>query len=120
MKKTLLPIFVSFFLITPSAFAQTLAPNSLPAPVITSLGGVITFICRAINWIFTFLVIGAVLAVIIAAFLYLTSAGDPKRTKSASGLIIFSAIAIAVALIAKGIPLAVASFFGGSIGTLGC
>jgi hypothetical protein len=105
--------------------AGNVAPNSLPTPVITSLGGLITYICNAINWVFTFLVILTILFIIIAAFKYLTSAGDPDKVKSANNQLIYAAIAVAVALVAKGIPLVVAGFLGASQGqtssvTSGC
>ncbi len=105
--------------------AGNTAPNSLPSPVITSLRGVITYVCNAINWVFTFLIILTVLFIIIAAFKYLTSSGDPARVKSANNQLIFAAVSIAVALVAKGIPLVVAGFLGASQGqtstvTSGC
>lgn len=96
------------------AAAQLGGPPSgtLPAPTITSLTGVGTFICTALDWIFYFLLIFAVLFVLLAAFKYLTAAGDPEKVKAASQQLLYAAIAVAVALLAKAIPLIAGSLLG--------
>ena len=114
---TIIATAVPLLTFAQSPTAGNVAPNSLPAPVITSLRGLITYICNAINWVFTFLVILTILFIIIAAFRYLTSAGDPEKVKAANHQLIYAAIAIAVALVAKGIPLVVAGFLGASQGS---
>ncbi|MDE2018846.1 MAG: hypothetical protein KGJ13_00690 [Patescibacteria group bacterium] len=80
-----------------------------------------SIICVAINWIFWFLIILTVIFVLIAAFKYLTAAGDPEKVKSASHTLLYAAIAVIVALIAKGFPLIINSFIGGGLGgNIGC
>ena len=123
MKKYLAPLAVVAVLISAIGFSSTVlaavgctpgaancAPIGLPAPVISKIGDVPALICDVINWVFTFLVILTTLFIIIAAFKYLTSAGDPTRVTSANKTLIFAAVAIAVALVAKGIPIAITSF----------
>ena len=73
-----------------------------------------TIVCKAIGWIFTFLIITAIIFVLIAAFKYLTAAGDPEKVKSASHTLIYAAVAVAVALLAKGIPVIVGTITTGS------
>lgn len=60
---------------------------------------------------FGLLILLAIIFILVAAFKYLTAAGDPQKVKDASGYVIYAAIAVAVALLAKGIPALVGSFF---------
>ena len=97
------------------AGAQTLPPSPF-----TDINGFKTFLCTTVvGWLFTFLVVLAVVFVLIAAYKYLTSSGDPEKTKEASNMLIYGAVAIAVALLARGIPLIVGTFVGGNA-NVGC
>ncbi len=70
-------------------------------------------ICNAIaNWLFDLLIVLTVVYVIIAAYKYLTSSGDPNKVSSATKTITFAAIAIVVALLAKAFPFIIANLFG--------
>ena len=110
-------IFV--FIMPALAFAQdgpraAAQPKGLVIPTagITSLGMVLDDVCIVFDWAFYFLIALAVFFVVVAAFKYLTSAGNPETVKSANNTLLYAAIAVAVALLARGIPLIVASFFG--------
>lgn len=76
-------------------------------------------ICGVVNVIFTILIIVVIVFVIISAFKYLTAGGDPEKVKAANYSLIYAAIALVVALIAKGFPLIVSRFFTGTTFT-GC
>ena len=89
------------------SFAQTLPPA--PITTLTDITGIILTI---ITWLFTILIFLAVLFIIIAAFKYLTAAGDPEKVKSASNMLIYAAVAIAVALLARGFPTIICRIFG--------
>ncbi len=97
-----------------AAFAQqALPPSPNPAPtILVSLTGVGGLLCTVIDWMFYFLLILAVIFVMVAAFGYLTAAGDPDKVKTASNRIIYAAVAIAVAILAKGVPFIVGSVLG--------
>ena len=102
------------------AFAQTL-PNpvppsqtNIPQGNITSLQSVLQLLCTVFAWAFYFLIVLAVIFVIVAAFKYLTAAGDPEKVKSAGATLLYAAIAIGVALLARAVPLVVGSFLGAS------
>jgi hypothetical protein len=83
-----------------------------PAPPVTGLTGFQSFICNiVVGWMFTFLIILTVVFVLIAAFKYLTAAGDPEKVKSAGNTLVYAAIAIVVALFARGLPLIIESLF---------
>jgi hypothetical protein len=100
------------------AFAQTLpqpvAPteSNVPQGNITSIQAVLQLLCTVFAWAFYFLIVIAVIFVIVAAFKYLTAAGDPEKVKSAGATLLYAAIAIGVALLARAVPLVVGSFLG--------
>jgi len=102
------------------AFAQDIPTPVAPTPVgvpqgqITSLQGVLQTLCTVFAWAFYFLVVIAVIFVIVAAFKYLTAAGDPEKVKSAGSTLLYAAIAIGVALLARAVPLVIGSFLGAS------
>ena len=106
------------------ALGASLALVALPALVfaitiqgppgnITKIEDLLDKICSVVNIMFTVLIIVAVVMVMYAAFLYLTAQGDPEKVKSANHTIIYAAIAIAVGIFSKGIPIMVATFLGG-------
>ena len=102
------------------AFAQNLAQPTAPTQAnvpqgqINSLQGVLQTVCTVFAWAFYFLIVIAVIFVIVAAFKYLTAAGDPEKVKSAGSTLLYAAIAIGVALLARAVPLVVGSFLGAS------
>ena len=113
------PTIIAFVLPT-LAFAQTLPPAQPPVPTnvpqgnIQSLNGVLQSLCTVFAYMFYFLIVLAVIFVLIAAFRYLTASGDPEKVKGAGTMLIYTAVAIGVALLARAIPLVVASFLGAS------
>ena len=102
------------------AFAQNLpepiAPSGVNVPQgnITSLQSVLQLLCTVFAWAFYFLIVLAVIFVIFAGFKYLTAAGDPEKVKGAGTMLIYTAVAIGVALLARAIPLVIGSFLGAS------
>lgn len=115
MKKTLtvslalLPAFLPML-----ALAQT-----VPPPPFTDAGGVVAVLCRIAGWMFDFLIVLVILFVLLAAFSYLGAGGDPEKVKAASNKLVYAAVAVAVALFARGFPLFVVNLVGGQTVT-GC
>ena len=87
-------------------------PSNVPQGNITSLQSILNLLCVVFAWAFWFLIVLAVIFVIIAAFKYLTAAGDPEKVKSAGNTLLYAAVAIGVALLARAVPLVVAGFLG--------
>ncbi len=56
------------------------------------------------DWVFVILIALAGLFVIIGAFTFVTSAGDPEKTKKGREYILYAAIGLAVAFLAKAVP----------------
>lgn len=86
--------------------------------------------CTIIDWLFWGLMILAVIFVLVSAYRYVTSSGDPEKVHSAGRTLVFASVAIVVALFAGGLPALVGSFFniygvggcsafGGLLGLLG-
>jgi hypothetical protein len=110
----------------PMALAQIQQPDqviNLPAPDqtgITDTGTIFDSICTVLNYVFTALIILAILFVLIAAFKYLTAGGDPEKVKAASKTLIFAAVAVAVGILAQAIPIIVGNFIGAGGGFQVC
>src|SRR3989344_2800480 len=98
-----------------AVFAQEF--TAPPAP--TSVGEFEEVINTVLVWMFSFLVFLAIVFVLIAAYKYLPAAGDPEKVKSASNTLIYAAVAIAVALLARGLPFLIGGLIGREIGGAG-
>lgn len=94
-----------------------------PPPTGGNINNIDQLVCRLreiviiIFWIF---IVVAILFVIVAAFRYLTSGGDPEKVKKANWSLGAAAIAIVVGVIAWFAPAIVSSFVGVSLSTLSC
>ena len=92
------------------ALAQT-GVQTPPTPI-TSIEGVFRVINTLINWVFTILLVVAVFFIMMAAFSYLGSAGEPEKVTEAQNKLIYAAVAIGVGLIAKGVEFVVRQLIG--------
>ena len=93
-------------------------PTPVPQAQIQSLQGILNTVCIVFDWAFYFLIALSVIFIIVAAFKYLTAAGNPEKVAAAGSTLLYAAIAVGVALLARAVPLIVASFLGAS-GNLG-
>ncbi len=107
------------FVIPALAFAQGIEPPApatgaglVPQANITSLQSILNDLCIVFAWAFYFLIVVAILFVVIAAFKYLMAGGDPEKVKSAGATLMYAAVAIGVALLAKAVPLVIGNFLG--------
>lgn len=121
MVKSLIAAGVLALLIAPVALAQIPdnAPIVIPGPNdtgITDTNTIFQSICTILNYVFTGLIILAILFVLIAAFRYLTAGGDPEKVKTASKTLIYAAVAVAVGILAQAIPIIVGNFLGAGSG----
>jgi hypothetical protein len=86
--------------------------SNVPQGNITSLQAVLNTLCVVFSWMFYFLVVLAVIFIIVAAFKYLTAGGEAEKVKSAGSTLLYAAVAVGIALLARAVPLIVASFLG--------
>ncbi len=125
MVKSLIASFVLVLFLAPAvpmALAQIPQPPqviNLPTSdqtSITDTGTIFQSVCTVLNYVFTALIILAILFVLIAAFKYLTAGGDPEKVKAASKTLIFAAVAVAVGILAQAVPIIVGNFIGAGSG----
>jgi len=84
-------------------FGPTGSGGTTPDPVVpTTLPEVVGVLERITAWMYTIFLLVAVIMIIYAAFLYVTSGGG-DQVNQANKVIIYSVIAIAVAFMAKGV-----------------
>lgn len=87
-----------------------------PAPV-TSLRQVYTVIfCGAYQWLFLFAIVGSIVLGIIAAYNYLLAAGNPENTAKGRKMLQYAAVAVVIAILARGLPFVIADFFNRGFG----
>lgn len=91
----------------PPVFAQ---PPSSNRDLPQSPNDVINLINNVLWWVSTVFWIAAAGFVFYAAFLYLTAGGDAERVKKAHKQLLWAIVAVAVALMAKGLPYFVEQF----------
>ena len=89
------------------AFAQADSPLTIPRGNQTPLGegpvGFLDILNRITDWMYTILLVLAVIFIILAAFHYLTSGGSEEKVGKAHKMLIYTAIAVAVALLARAV-----------------
>lgn len=98
-------------------FGQTsnvtqVTPPSGAAPITTVDQGLGVF-RQTLTWFAMAFWIAAALFVFYAAFLYLTAAGNEQRVQKAHSQLLYAVIAIAIGLMAYGMPALVKNFLGG-------
>ena len=102
------------------AYAQTSPPvgiSPMPDIGITGASDLTNFIiCNLAAVMFWILTALAVVFVIVAAYKYLTSGGDTEKVSGATKTLTYAAVAVAVAILAKVVPVIVADIFGYAIG----
>jgi hypothetical protein len=87
--------------VTPTPPSGSVTPST-PGHIPNTVSDVINLIKRLTNWMFTFFLLAAVIMVIYAAFIYLTSGGGEEVGK-AHKMLLYAAVAIAVATLSQGI-----------------
>jgi hypothetical protein len=97
-------------MLLPTAHAAPI--QSAPEVSITSVGGVLCYIVYGFDLMFWFLIALSAVMVVVGAYNYLTSQGDSEKVSKGTKTLMWAAIAVAVALIAKNVPTIVGSFFG--------
>ena len=112
IKKLTLILSLTGLILLPIAitFAQSTELESVP---ISNVGDFVTILNRVIAWVQVFFFIIAVLFILMAAFQYLMSSGDPEKVGKAKNMILYAAVAIAVALLATAVKPIVTSILTG-------
>ncbi len=98
MKKILASLTLGALLLPMAALAQ---PDEGEIP--WDSGTVVSVINTLVDWLFYILIFAAVIVILLAAFTFLTSAGDPDKVKKARDYILYALIALVVAFLARAI-----------------
>lgn len=112
----------SFFGVIWMAVANAQQPPAAPT-LVNSWNSLNTNLwCPIVNAMFWVLITISIIMVLWAAYLYVIAGDDSEKPTTARRMLLYAAIGIVVALIAKGFPLIVSSVFNatGSYQGLGC
>ena len=74
-----------------------------PGSQTTTISGWVSILVTVVQWIYTIIFIIAVLFILLAAFNFITSKGDPAKTTTAKKQLLYAVIGIAVALLSYGV-----------------
>lgn len=72
--------------------------------------------CNIFGWMFYGLIVLSLIMIVVAGFNYVTAGDNSEKVSKATKMIVFAAIGLAVALLAKAIPSIVANFLGATGG----
>ena len=82
------------------------------ATPITTLDDILSLIGRVGDWISAIVLALAIIFILVAAFQFLTAAGNPEKISSARNMLIYALVAVAIAAVAWGLPDLVQSLIG--------
>ena len=105
-------VFSSFAM---AAVAGDIPDLAAPDTVVTDKASFLKTVTTIINWIFTIFVVFAIIFVILAAFQFITGGGYSKNVESARNKLMWAAVGVIVALLARGLPFVIASLLGATI-----
>lgn len=95
-----------------SSFALAASAATAPTNIINNADSVVSLLCVGLNWMFYILIVLSIIMVLIAAYIYLTSNGEPEKVNKATKTLTYVAIAIVVAILAKGVPVIIGDILG--------
>jgi len=88
----------------PTIFGRTAIPTGITSP-----SAFVTSIQTLTDWLFIILLVVSVIMIVLAGFQFVTGGGDPTQVSAARTKLIWAAVGIGVALLARGLPSAVAN-----------
>ena len=89
--------------------SESKLPDTAPA---TSGAGLLGIVGAATNWLFAIFVVLAVIFVLLAAFQFISAGGEATKLGEARQKLIWAAIGIIIALLAKGLVPVIRSIIG--------
>jgi len=108
---TLAVLCVALLIAPAVSLAQGL-PNQPEGKTTLTDSEVFGYITKITGWMQGIFFLIAVIFIIYAAFVYLTSAGNEEKIKKAKSIIIYAIVAIAIALLATAVKPFVSGFLG--------
>lgn len=105
MNKKLTILILAGLLLTPTILLAALPavpPDVSQLP--TTLPKLVTLIDTVATWIYAIVFALAIIFLLVSAFQFLTAAGNPEKITSARQILIYALVAVAVAVVAWGLP----------------
>ena len=106
MKKIVTSIAPALLLLGVATLAFATAPIDAPTGP-TTVQGLLDVLDNVIDLLFTVLIVFSVIFIILAAFQFVTAGGDPAGITQARQKVIWAAVGIVVALIARALPIVI-------------
>ena len=104
IKKFLTVLAIMSFLVLPVFALGQAVPPAQPGEIVQApQRSPFLIVQNVVNVLFTVLLIAALIVIVIAAFTFVTAAGEPTKVQTARNLIIYAIIGIVVAIAARGI-----------------
>lgn len=110
-----LTVFVLSAVLGSFAMAADIPEQSIPNNLVTNKADLLAKLTIAVNWIFTIFVVLAIIFVLLAAIQFLTAGGDAVKIGEARQKLIWAAVGVVVALMARGLPVVISNIIGGNI-----
>jgi phosphoglycerol transferase MdoB-like AlkP superfamily enzyme len=118
MGKKLLKLILSGLLISP-ALAAAQGFGDMPyiePPTWSNAPNVMEVLNRVADGLFAILLVVTAIAIILAAYYFVTAAGEPDKVKKARDFVIYALVGLLVAFLAKGLVYLVATIVGVPVG----
>jgi len=96
--KILLAVAVIGAIMAPFAFAADV-PEIPPGP--QNYDELLAIVNTILGWLFAILLIMSAVVILMAAYTYVTSKGDPAKIKEATNMIVYAAIGLIIALLSN-------------------
>ena len=96
-----------------SAQVEPIPDDFVDLPTIAETGGEAVDAVQVLtNWLFVILSIAAVIFIVLAGLQFITAGGNPEAIGQARMKLMYAAVGIAVALLARAIPAVLSSILG--------
>ena len=116
MKRNLAILTSIGLLLAPTILLAAIIPTATGtagrATPITTLDDILSLIGTVGDWISAIVLALAIIFILVAAFQFLTAAGNPEKISSARNMLIYALVAVAIAAVAWGLPDLVQSLIG--------
>lgn len=105
MRKILLGLALSSLILPIAVFAQNEIVEAPYVDVMTALDNIT-------DALFSILLIVAAIAIILAAYFFVTAAGEADKVKKARDFVLYALVGVLVAFLAKGLVMLIAQILG--------
>jgi hypothetical protein len=101
------------------AFGQ--AGSSIPTIANPTAAGLFTVVCTVANWVFGFMLVGAVIAILVAGSTFFTAQGQEQKIETAKKFLTWALVGVAIVILAKSLIFVIGNLVGADLtGFLSC